>query len=440
MGVLEAFTSTWSNARSTFGQGAPQPGESFDASAILGRLQSDLGAAAPGSRWTGSAAAAYDAVNTEHRRVIGELGELDQRLKDQIDQSARVVAAGRTDLDAVRKWVLDAATSVPRNAAGERMLVPIVGNGISQVADIIQRSNADLNAIGASIRGLDAEYRALGDQKFAGGDGAVEGDQEAQNGYERALREAGLLTGLPPEGYYKEWLENAERQGVPPGVIVDIARRHDITPSSFHVLKDMEKVVDEDGKSFFLMPKGTTGDDARQATLMTYVLNAGTDYGEGTPTDFTPEPYSADEIRRIIDRQEANSWTYDQDVGFVLENDGALMTTPNGVLMGIGGNWVQDQFSWRGGTAWGDIFMENIDHSHGAAEQLREIVQSGKSWGVGDDTVPRPGNLDLDRLLHHEESHSRQWAEKGYVGMIWDVITDPDGIEEEAGPSDGGYH
>ena len=92
----------------------------------------------------------------------------------------------------------------------------------------------------------------------------------------------GLLTGPPPDGYYKEWLENAKRQGVPPSVIVDIARRHDITPEDFDVLDGMEKITDRDGKSFFLMPPGTSGDDARKAALMTYILNAGTDYGEAT--------------------------------------------------------------------------------------------------------------------------------------------------------------
>lgn len=64
---------------------------------------------------------------------------------------------------------------------------------------------------------------------------------------------------------------------------------------------------------------------------------------------------------------------------FILGADGALMTTPNGMLMGMGGNWVQDQFSWKGGTAWGDIFMENIDHGHDPGEQLRATVESGVS-------------------------------------------------------------
>ena len=71
--------------------------------------------------------------------------------------------------------------------------------------------------------------QALGDQKFGkpqfnkGEDESPTGT-ESENKYEKALRDAGLLSGPSPDGYYKEWLENAERQGVPPDVIVDIAR------------------------------------------------------------------------------------------------------------------------------------------------------------------------------------------------------------------------
>ena len=89
------MNATWSNARSTFGAGTPQTGDRYDDSGTLRQLQSDLGAAAPRSRWTGSAASAYDTATTEHRRVIGELAGLDQRLKAHIDQSAGVVATGR---------------------------------------------------------------------------------------------------------------------------------------------------------------------------------------------------------------------------------------------------------------------------------------------------------------------------------------------------------
>ena len=116
-----------------------KPANSYDKSGSLQRLQSDLGSAASGSRWTGSAASAYDTTNTEHRRVIGELAGLDQRLKAEVDQSARVVSAGRGNLETVRKWVLDAAATVPQNAAGERMLLPIVKKGLADVVDISGR-------------------------------------------------------------------------------------------------------------------------------------------------------------------------------------------------------------------------------------------------------------------------------------------------------------
>jgi hypothetical protein len=165
--VLDAFFSTWSKAKATLGQGTPQGGAQYDKSGVLQGLRSNLDAAAPGSRWTGSASAAYAAVNTEHQRVLGELGGLDKRLAAHVDQSAQVVAAGRRDLDAVRKWVVDAAGSIPHNAAGERMLMPIAQKGIGQVTDIVQRTNGELNSIGGKIRGLGDEYQALGNQRFA---------------------------------------------------------------------------------------------------------------------------------------------------------------------------------------------------------------------------------------------------------------------------------
>ena len=69
-GVLNAFLSTWASARSTFGEGSPQAGATYDNSATLRQLESGLEGAAPASRWTGSAASAYGTANTEHRLVI----------------------------------------------------------------------------------------------------------------------------------------------------------------------------------------------------------------------------------------------------------------------------------------------------------------------------------------------------------------------------------
>ncbi len=272
------------------------------------------------------------------------------------------------------------------------------------------------------------------------------------NRYEQRLRDAGLLSGFSPEGH-KKWLENAARRGVSPEVIVEIARQHGITPESFNVLEKMEEIKDPDGKSFFLIPRRTSGNDARKAALMTYILNAGTGYGKageqpGVTNDFPETPYSAAEVRRIIDRQHANSWSYDRDVRFVDRNGGRLVATPNGMLMGLGGNWIQGLFSQQGGTAWGDILMVNIDHCTDPSQQLRQIVQSGHAWYTDDHGKPSESNLDLDRVLHHEERHSAQWAAKGYLAMLkdysWELIREKvfgktNRLEEDAGLSDGGY-
>ncbi len=166
MGVLDGFMSTWSNARNTFGQGTPPTGEQFDKSTPLRGLQADVKSAAPGAHWSGSAAAAYDTVNNDHHEVIGKLAGLDQRLAAQVNQSAQIVTTGRQNLDAVRQWVLDAAASVPPGKNREQMLMPIVQRGLSQLTDIVTKSNGELSAIGGQIRTIGNEYQTLGNQKF----------------------------------------------------------------------------------------------------------------------------------------------------------------------------------------------------------------------------------------------------------------------------------
>ncbi|OBG18464.1 hypothetical protein [Mycobacterium sp. 852002-51057_SCH5723018] len=243
--------------------------------------------------------------------------------------------------------------------------------------------------------------------------------------------------------YSERWLQNAERRGVPSDVIAEVARRHAITPAAFALLEGMEEINDPAGKSFFLLPPGITGDEARTATLMTYVLNGGTDYGKSghrpaKVSDFPETPYCAAEVARIINRQQANRWSYTRDVRFVHRNGGRLVTTPNGMLMGSGGNWIQRLFSQRGGTTWGDIFMLNAGATGDPAALLRRIAGSGRAWH----------HLDLDRVLHHEERHARQWAARGYVGMIrdyaWELMRElvfrkTNRLEADAGLSDGGY-
>jgi hypothetical protein len=236
--VLNAFLSTWSNARQTFGEGTPQPGAQYDASGALRQAQSTVESAAPGSKWTGGAANAYGAANTEHGRVLGRLAGLDQCLCAHVDESAQVVSAGRRDLDAVRKWVVDAAASTPQGQAGEQMRLAIVQKGIAQVQEIIQRSNGELNTIGGKIRGLDGEYQALGDQKFANREGpqflegkkdeeeekrrqaekdvhdALAGDQEAAKRVEEALK--GIKPGqelTPEQGSYLSQMQ-AQQNGM----------------------------------------------------------------------------------------------------------------------------------------------------------------------------------------------------------------------------------
>ncbi|BDX30807.1 hypothetical protein TUM20985_13540 [Mycobacterium antarcticum] len=167
MGVLDAFMSTWSSARETFGQGVPPTGERFDQSGTLQQLQTTVESAAPGSRWTGTAAAAYDTANQDHGKVFAQLAALDQRLGAQVTASAHVVTAGRQDLDAVRKWVLDAAGSVPAGKNREQLLMPIVQKGLGQLSQIVTTSNGDLSTIGSQIRSLGGEYAVLGNQKFA---------------------------------------------------------------------------------------------------------------------------------------------------------------------------------------------------------------------------------------------------------------------------------
>ncbi|MDA4106593.1 EspA/EspE family type VII secretion system effector [Mycolicibacterium holsaticum] len=196
MSVIDAFLSTWSDARSTYGEGTPQTGNGYDNSSALRGLHTHLESAAPGSRWTGAAATRYDAANTEHQRVIATLADLDRRLATEVDNSARSVDIGRRNLDALRTWVLDAADSAPPGKAGEQMRVVIAQKGLAQLQQIVQQSSAESNAIAGRIRLLEDEFRVLGNQKFgdkqsAGGD--VLDDKAAEDTKKRAeqdVREA----------------------------------------------------------------------------------------------------------------------------------------------------------------------------------------------------------------------------------------------------------
>jgi hypothetical protein len=286
------------------------------------------------------------------------------------------------------------------------------------------------------------------------GDDPGEPGYDPVNKYEDALHDAGLLSGTST-GYHREWLQNAAKKGVPPQVIVDIARQQHITPASFDVLEGMDRVVDNhrasgdpsDDSTYFLLPPGASADDARRAVLMTYVLNAGTGYTKGNPkTDFAETPYTANEVRRIADRQAANSWSYDK-IPRLAASGGRFATTPNGMLMGLGGGFIQNQLSQQAGSTYGDVFLINIDHPTDARDQLRKIIGSGQMWYDGPDGAHQR-DMDIDRILHHEERHSQQWAALGPVEFAKQYAISlgaekltgrRNPFETNAGASDGGY-
>ena len=282
------------------------------------------------------------------------------------------------------------------------------------------------------------------------GDDPGEPGYDPVDRYERALHDAGLLQG-DSSGKYREWLQNAADNGVPPETIVDVARQQNITPSSFDVLDGLERVTDTNGtpddpsddKDYFMLPEHATAEQARQAALMTYVYNAGTGYGTAKGSannDFAETPYSAAEVQRIKDRQEANGWSYD----LVPHSTGAFAATPNGMLMAVGGGPIQQLVSQQAGSCAGDVFAVNNDNPPGgAAQELRTIIESGTLRSDADhDGQVNIGN-DLDRVLHHEERHSQQWAQKGFPTFLreyfWPTSADPNPFETNAGANDGGY-
>lgn len=233
------------------------------------------------------------------------------------------------------------------------------------------------------------------------------------------------------------WLANIDRRAVAPQAVVGIVRQHGITRDSFRTLDSMTEIRDPDGKSYFVIPGDAGGDDARAATLLTYLLNAGTGYGRAR-SDFDETPYSAAEVRRIRDRQRANRWSYEA-VRFISGAGGCLLATPNAMLMGLGGNMIQYRLSRRGGTTWGDVFLLNAKPAGDPAAWLCEIVESGRLGSAG---------ADLDRLLHHEEIHAQQWARLGAARMSAAYLAEEARVrilgganrfEREAGLSDGGY-
>ncbi|MEE6168460.1 MULTISPECIES: EspA/EspE family type VII secretion system effector [unclassified Mycolicibacterium] len=181
MSALDAFYSTWDQARTTFGSGPPQTGAEFDRSSQLRDMQSAVQAATPDSRWQGSAADAYTAKNEKHAAVYGKLADLDQRMAAEVDRSAAVVTAGRQNLDQVRDWVTNAAASAPNDKSGEYAKLAIASKGLSQISDIIQQSNSEMSAIGERVRGIGKEYDEIGGDDKKNAFGGDKSDRWKQN-------------------------------------------------------------------------------------------------------------------------------------------------------------------------------------------------------------------------------------------------------------------
>lgn len=356
----------------------------------------------------------------------GETSSAERRaVAQRISRADEVIVQGRSDAESLLAEHTDAGAAAARSLESSEGAAPV---GLRRLAS--------LAGVAAIVTG--ASSGAERDQYLR------DHPEAAALLLELRLRAEGLLDGPVESAAYRSWLENAARRGVSADTIVEIARTHGIGPDDFAVLDELEEITDPDGKSFFLLPDDIGADDARKAVLMTYIVNAGTDYGkDGAKTDFAETPYSSDEVQRIIDRQKDNDWSYGDDVAFVHGNGGRLVTTPNGMLMGLGGNWLQGLYSQKGGTTYGDIFMLNIDDIDDPAAELRTVVESGRSRYQRDDGSTYRGELDLDPLLHHEERHSQQWGEEGFSGFLasyaWEQIRGKNDTEEDAGLSDGGY-
>ncbi|OMC50487.1 hypothetical protein A5742_01955 [Mycolicibacterium fortuitum] len=170
MGALDAFYTTWSQARTTFGEGAPTTGDSFDGSARLREMQSTMESAAPDERWQGTAAQAYAAKNAEHAAVYGKLADLDQRMAAEVSRAAGVVNAGRQNLEQIQSWVTSMDASIPPGQSAETMRMILARRGLGQVSDTVQRSTEEMGAIGGRVDDIRREYdEVAGETKKAAG-------------------------------------------------------------------------------------------------------------------------------------------------------------------------------------------------------------------------------------------------------------------------------
>lgn len=230
MSAMDAFYSTWSQARETFGSGVPADGSGYDNSNQLRQLQSSIESAKPDDRWQGPAADAYAAKNQQHAATYGKLADLDQRMAAEVGKTSGIVTAGRHSLDQLRDWATSAAASAPNDKSGENIKLAIASKGIGQISEIVKQSNDQMVAIGERIRGIGKEYDEIGGDKgkekpdpdgpltFAGG-GRRGRKQKAQldlddiqrrnpgapgpQGYQELVKGSGVWVPDPKSPYYK---------------------------------------------------------------------------------------------------------------------------------------------------------------------------------------------------------------------------------------------
>jgi hypothetical protein len=236
------------------------------------------------------------------------------------------------------------------------------------------------------------------------------------------LKAAGLLPD-EPGALYREWLQRTLEAGLTVQQIVQRARVEGVTAETFTMLDELEVVRDRDGRPYVRVK---SHEGARTIARLVELLNG------GTPSATDP-------------RRSANDWSYDGplwmhgDVALVLNGGGAVVATPEGILMAAPGPKalglvpsMAAALSFAGGTTWGELFVLN-DSYDDPAGALRGVIEGGAV-----------GNTALTPLLRHERIHSEQWAREGYVGFLARYLAAGKGCknryEREAGLVDGGYH
>ncbi len=241
------------------------------------------------------------------------------------------------------------------------------------------------------------------------------------DGFVTTLQDAGRLEGDPPD-LYREWIWWTMLSGVPPAEMVRRAEQEGVTAETFKVLDGLDIFRTPEGRPYFLLDDD---EGAKEIARAAELING-------------RQP-SYSEARR-----DANNWTYDgplwqqSDVSLVLDNGGAIVATPEGILMTAAGDSdlglpnLIDLFSVRGGVTWGEMFVTNGSHDDPAAVLRAAVTQ---------DTL---NGVPLGPLLGHERIHSEQWAYYGYYRFIYEYIRegfDPceNRFEQEAGWEEGGY-